>query len=89
MNKNAVEAVPESSNQTAEDHKEQFVTRLYNVCLNREPDEGGLNDWVNKLSSGAATGASVAYGFVFSAEFKNYNYCNADYVKQLHRIHAP
>ena len=85
VNKNAVEAVPESSNQTAEDPKEQFVTRLYNVCLNREPDEGGLNDWVNKLSSGAATGASVAYGFVFSAEFKNYNYCNADYVKQLYR----
>lgn len=64
---------------------EQFVTRLYNVCLDRDPDEGGMNDWVNRLSSGTETGTSAAYGFIFSQEFQNRNFCNNDYVKQLYR----
>lgn len=63
----------------------QFVARLYNVCLNREPDDAGKADWVNRLVSGTESGANVAYGFVFSQEFKNYNYCNTDYVKLLYR----
>ncbi len=64
---------------------EEFVTRLYRVCLNREPDDTGLADWVNRLTTGQETGASAAYGFIFSAEFQSYNYCNTDYVKQLYR----
>ncbi|PWM75583.1 MAG: hypothetical protein DBX59_00985 [Bacillota bacterium] len=64
---------------------EGFVTRLYEVCLDRSPDSAGLADWVNKLKSHTASGAQVAYGFVFSNEFKGKNYCNEDYVKQLYR----
>ena len=26
-----------------------FVTRMYEVCLDREPDTDGLNDWSNRL----------------------------------------
>lgn len=85
VNKNAVEVVPGVNPSIDEDPIEQFVTRLYNVCLDRDPDEAGLNDWVNKLSAGESTGASVAYGFVFGQEFQNRNYCNTDYVKQLYR----
>ena len=73
--------MPESNRVITEDPIEQFVTRLYQVCLNREPDDAGLNDWVNRLSSGQASGVEVSYGFVFSQEFQNYNYCNTDYVK--------
>ena len=62
----------------------QFVTRLYKVCLNREPDETGKADWVNRLESKEITGVQAASGFVFSDEFKNKNLCNEDYVEQLY-----
>lgn len=68
-----------------EDKVTLFVNRLYNVCLNREPDVAGQMDWVNRLKTGVETGTSAAYGFIFSEEFQNYNYCNTDYVKQLYR----
>jgi len=45
-----------------------FATRLYRTILQREPDVGGLNFWQSSLASGSATGASVAYGFIFSSE---------------------
>ena|GEM_PF-1231546 len=61
-----------------------FVTRLYKVCLDREPDEGGLKDWTGRLTGGSESGCSVAYGFVFSKEFQNKNLCNDCYVKQLY-----
>ena len=76
---------PESEPETEEDPVVTFVTRLYNVCLDREPDEGGLNDWSNRLKTGAKTGVQVARGFVFSKEFKNRNFCDRCYVKQLYR----
>lgn len=61
-----------------------FVTRLYNVCLDRNPDEGGLDHWTNLLAEKKLTGAQVAYEFFFSEEFKNKNYCNECYVKHLY-----
>ena len=63
----------------------EFVTRLYQVCLERAPDTAGLNDWVHRLESKEISGAQAAYGFVFSNEFKGKNYCNTDYAKQLYR----
>ena len=62
-----------------------FVTRLYTVCLNRDPDAAGLANWVNALSARTSTGVQVAYGFAFSPEFGSRNYCNEDFVKQLYR----
>ena len=61
-----------------------FVAQLYNVCLNRNPDDVGLKDWSNKLTSKQIDGITAAYGFVFSQEFINKNLCNEDYVKQLY-----
>ncbi|MBR5918185.1 MAG: DUF4214 domain-containing protein [Lachnospiraceae bacterium] len=63
----------------------QFVTRLYNVCLDRDPDASGLEHWTNILAEGQQTGSQVGYGFAFSEEFKNHNYCNSCYVKQLYK----
>lgn len=64
---------------------EGFVTRLYNICLDRDPDPSGFNAWVDQLKSGANTGAEVAYGFIFSNEFKSKNPCNTDYIASLYR----
>ena len=61
-----------------------FVQRLYKVCLNRDADAVGLNDWTNKLRNHTATGRSVAYGFIFSQEFIRKNYNNSDYVEYLY-----
>ena len=36
-----------------------FVTRMYEVCLDREPDTDGLNDWSNSACYG--TGAGCKY----------------------------
>ena len=63
---------------------EDFVTRLYRVCLDREPDAKGLAGWVSQLEAGTKTGVQVASGFIFSTEFKNKNYCNACYVEHLY-----
>ena len=61
-----------------------FVYRMYRVCLLREPDEGGLQNWVNELKRGARTGAEVAYGFFDSAEMRNRNLSNADFVERCY-----
>ncbi len=62
-----------------------FVTQLYQVCLDRTPDASGLSNWVAALTSGSQTGSQVASGFVFSREFGAKNYCDEHYVKQLYR----
>lgn len=48
----------------------EFVTMLYRTMMDREPDAGGLNDWVGKLQSGTSR-RSVFAGFADSTEFDN------------------
>lgn len=62
-----------------------FVTRLYRVCLDRNPDEGGKNDWVSRLNNREVSGTVAAYGFIFSQEFRNKNLCNEHFVMQLYK----
>ena len=50
---------------------EEFVTRMYQTFLNREPDEAGYKDWVSKLNSGEKTRDDLVYGFSLSQEFSN------------------
>ena len=66
------------------DGVEGFVTRLYDVCLGRKPDASGKAYWMDELSSGRQSGAQVAYGFLFSEEFKNKNYCKECFVDSLY-----
>lgn len=46
----------------------EFVTLLYQVMMDREPDEGGLADWVDRLEKGAKR-EDVYNGFADSVEF--------------------
>ena len=64
---------------------EGFVFRLYNVAMNRDAEEAGLNDWNTRLNTKEETAAQVAWGFIFSKEFENFNYNDVQYVKLLYR----
>lgn len=59
----------ELSNQKLSD--EEFVTRMYETFLNREPEETGLKDWIGRLQSGKTTRDKLVYGFTNSQEFGN------------------
>lgn len=48
---------------------EEFVTRMYETFLNREPDESGKKDWIEKLENGKETRDSLVFGFTNSPEF--------------------
>jgi peptidoglycan/xylan/chitin deacetylase (PgdA/CDA1 family) len=63
----------------------EFVTRFYNLCLDRQPDADGLNTWVNNLLARKITGAQVAEGFIFSAEFTAKNTDNGEFLTILYR----
>ena len=63
---------------------EGFVTRLYEVCLDRTPDQAGLDSWTGNLRSGAVTGSDVARGFIFSSEFTSRNLDNNAFVTCLY-----
>lgn len=69
-----------AANQTVND----FVTRLYDICLNRTPDAEGLAYWASQAKSGKS-GAEIAHGFVFSTEFQNNNLCNEHFVECMYR----
>lgn len=47
---------------------EQFVKTLYKVFFDREPDQAGLETWVNALNNGASR-AQVIAGFTTSTEW--------------------
>jgi len=63
----------------------EFVTRFYQLCLDRSPDEAGLKAWVDQLLAKKTTGAKVAEGFIFSQEFMAKNTSNEDFVTILYR----
>ena len=62
------------------DPVEAFVTRLYRVCLLRDPDVNGFAFWVDKLRTGQFTGAEMANGFYTSEEMSNHHYPNSKFV---------
>ena len=47
-----------------------YVTALYRIIFNREPDAAGLNSWISVIENGC-TIKKVLAGFVNSEEFKN------------------
>ena len=64
---------------------EAFVTRFYQLCLDRQPDSAGLNKWVQDLIGGSKNGADIAKGFVFSKEFTDKNHDNQTFLTILYR----
>ncbi|MCJ7602526.1 MAG: DUF4214 domain-containing protein [Desulfobulbaceae bacterium] len=75
-----------SSSAAAQDSDvEGFVTRFYEQCLLRSPDQAGLDYWVNELLAGNVTGQDLAWNFIFSQEFANDYHDNEEYVTILYR----
>lgn len=64
----------------------KFITRCYKLCLDRQPDVQGLNQWCSQLLDGTNTPKEAVYGFVFSGEFKGKQLSNEDYIRYLYRI---
>ncbi len=62
-----------------------FVWRFYEVALGRKPDIAGLNDWTGKLVDKKSSPEDVGRGFIFSAEVRNKNLSNSDFVKLLYQ----
>lgn len=65
-------------------NSQMYVTRLYQNLLERDPDDSGLNNYVQKLSAGRATAADIALDIISSDEFKDKNYSNEIYVYKLY-----
>ena len=63
----------------------EFVTRLYRIVLEREPDAAGLEANVGKIISKKGTGALLVSDFFFSPEFMAKNKNNRDFVTLLFR----
>jgi hypothetical protein len=65
-----------------------FVTIFYMDVLNRNPDQSGLNFWVNALNTGALTRAGMAWDFLTSQEYRD-DVVNSYYQEFLHRNADP
>lgn len=48
---------------------EEFVLRMYQTFLNRQPDSSGFADWVARLKTGEENRDTLVYGFTKSEEF--------------------
>ncbi len=64
----------------------QFVTRLYNYALGRDPDAQGYADWTNALLNGDVNAAEVATGILNSDEYVNLNADDTSYVTTLYHV---
>lgn len=80
----AAPATSNSSSEVDEDGIKEFVTRMYNICLDRKAEEDGLKYWSQQLIQKKATGNSVACGFVFSPEFQNKNSTDSEFVTYMY-----
>ena len=64
---------------------QDFVSRFYQQCLDREPDPAGLAGWSDGLLDHSLTGEDVARGFIFSPEFINRNTSNEEFLIILYK----
>ena len=69
---------------TTRDPVKGFVFRMYRICLQREPDDGGLVYWTNLLKKRKLTGAEVAFNFFNSSEMISRNLSDTDYVERAY-----
>lgn len=65
-------------------YSEYFVYHLYETVLDREPDQAGLDFWVDNLESGRFTAGEVVARFFFSEEYANFRKTPAEYVEDLY-----
>ena len=63
---------------------EGFVTRLFQTCLGRQPDAGGLEYWTGELRKNILTGIGAAEYFFNSEEFKAKNLNDSGFLDILY-----
>lgn len=75
---------PTAKAEIASQNAIDFATRLYTCCLNREPENGGLNYWSLALTNLEQTGATGAQLFFESQEFVNFRLNDKEYLTRLY-----
>ena len=63
-----------------------FVTRLYELCLDREPDNKGFEEWVLGLKYGRFSAAAAAKGFFDSQEMNNKKLTDSEFLDLCYRV---
>ncbi|WP_418475408.1 DUF4214 domain-containing protein [Frisingicoccus sp.] len=64
----------------------KFLVRNYRLCLGREADKKGLNEWCEAIRSGQNTAKEAAAGFVFSREFEKKELSDEDFIKTMYNV---
>ena len=64
----------------------RYVYRCYQQALGRTPETEGLNYWTGLILNKTVTPEAAAKGFLESAEFRNRNNSDMEYVKTLYRL---
>lgn len=77
---------PEEGPDPREQQVENFVRRLYELVLGREPDEVGLAGWKSQLLNQVETGADVLQGFINSDELMEKNLPDDAFVELLYNV---
>ncbi len=75
---------PNAKAEFASKNAKDFATRLYTCCLDREPENVGLDYWSLALTNIEKTGCSAAEFFFRSKEFVDLNLKNEEYVRRLY-----
>lgn len=71
---------------SAEDPVTAFVTRLYTICLARNPDAMGLKNWHDRISSGSISAVEAAMGFLNSKEYQGKQLSDEAYLANLYQV---
>ncbi|MBO7424380.1 MAG: DUF4214 domain-containing protein [Clostridiales bacterium] len=66
-------------------NSKEFAKRLYTECLGRDAEEDGLKFWSLSLTNQEVSGYEAAKQFFTSAEFKEKNYDNTEFVKRCYK----
>ncbi|MBR3056420.1 MAG: DUF4214 domain-containing protein [Clostridiales bacterium] len=75
---------PTAKAEKASENATDFATRLYTCCLNRDPEEKGLEYWALALTNLEQTGCSAAKFFFTGDEFVGLKLKNEEYVRRLY-----
>jgi N-acetylmuramoyl-L-alanine amidase CwlD len=62
-----------------------FVKRVYQRCLNTDPDQATIDNWADKLAAGKILYADVIRDIITGKQFKSRNLTDAQYVDVLYK----
>ena len=62
-----------------------FVKRVYQRCLNTDPDQTTIDNWADKLAEGKISHADVIRDIMTSKQFNSRNLTDTQYVDVLYK----